>query len=55
VDPQEEVVSVFKLRASKYVKHGAWKRGGMATSALLPGLEIDVTKVFEAAEGQQPG
>ena len=53
IDPQDEVVTVFKLRGSKYVKHGTWARGETARSALLAGLEVDVENVLNAARGNQ--
>jgi Uma2 family endonuclease len=48
VDPQDEVITVLRLENAAYVEHGAFRRGGRATSALLDGFAVDVTAVFDA-------
>lgn len=48
VDPQEETITVLKLAGKKYEVHGAFSKGKQATSALLPGLEVDVKAALEA-------
>ena len=51
VDPRFETVTVLKLAGSDYVEHGVFARGDPATSALLDGVAVDVTALFdEAAE-----
>jgi Uma2 family endonuclease len=50
VDPQERRVLVLRLEGAAYAVHGEHGPGGRATSALLPGFEVQVDRVFEAAE-----
>ncbi len=51
VDPRVETVTVLKLAGSDYVEYGVFRRGDTATSALLDGVSVDVTSLFdEAAE-----
>ena len=51
VDPRVDTITVLKLAGTGYVEHGVFARGGTATSALLDGLAVDVTALFdEAAE-----
>ncbi|MYD70518.1 MAG: Uma2 family endonuclease [Acidobacteria bacterium] len=51
VDPRCETVTVLKLAGSDYVEHGMFARGDTATSALLDGVAVGVTALFdEAAE-----
>jgi len=52
VDPQLERITVLKLNRKTYAVHGEWTRADRATSALLKGLEVQVSAVFEA--GQNP-
>ena len=42
-DPHRGVITVLRLVAGQYVEHGEFPRGSRATSALLPGFEVDVT------------
>lgn len=48
VDPQEGCILVLTLDGSSYTLHGAFERGGTATSKLLPGFTVDVSAVFAA-------
>lgn len=48
VDPKMARISVLKLSGKKYVKHGVFKKGQRATSALLKGFNLDVSAVFNA-------
>ena len=50
VDPHDETLTVLHLDASEYAEHGRFGKGAQATSALLPGLTIDVASVFAAAQ-----
>ena len=50
VDPRDETVTVFVLQGETYVEHGAYVRGGSATSTLLGGFAADVAAVFDAAK-----
>lgn len=46
VDPQQSVITVFRLLGDSYVIHGQFGVEARATSVLLPGFEIDVAAVF---------
>ncbi len=48
VNPLDESVVVYRLQGKRYVRHGRFRRGQRATSALLPGFSLDVTALFEA-------
>jgi Uma2 family endonuclease len=48
VDPQEERITVLRLHGKEYVVHGEFAKGMTATSHLLPGFAVDVTKAFAA-------
>lgn len=48
VNPLDESVTVYRLQAKRYVRHGLFRRGDQATSALLPGFTLDVTGMFNA-------
>lgn len=48
VDPRDETITVLRLEGGTYVDHGVFRRGALATSALLEGLTVDVTAVFDA-------
>ena len=49
VDPATETVTVLKLEGAGYVEHGVYERGARAGSPALPGFEVDVGDVFDAA------
>jgi len=49
VDPQQESVIVYRLQGKRYVRHGLFRRGQRATSALLPDFSVNVTDLFNAA------
>ena len=49
VDPQQESVIVYRLQGKRYVRHGVFRRGQRATSALLPDFSVNVTDLFNAA------
>jgi Uma2 family endonuclease len=46
IDPQEEQITVLRLRGQKYITHGKYGRGECAQSALLKGFEVDVDAVL---------
>jgi Uma2 family endonuclease len=48
VNPLDETVIVYRLQGKRYVRHGLFRRGQKATSALLPGFTLDVTALFDA-------
>jgi Uma2 family endonuclease len=51
VDPQLRQITVLKLDGDRYDVHGTFKEGEQAASALLPGFQVDVIKVFEQGQG----
>jgi Uma2 family endonuclease len=48
VNPQDETVTVLRLAGNRYAEHGTYRRGGNATSALLPGFTLSVSDLFDA-------
>jgi Uma2 family endonuclease len=46
IDPQKELIRVLRLKGTKYVLHGEFFKGGMATSHLLPGFAVDVAEAL---------
>ena len=48
VDPQKDMIYVFKLKGKKYAVHGEFKKGQCATSPLLPGFEVEVKAALGA-------
>ena len=48
VNPQDETVTVLRLAGNRYVEHGIYRRGGTATSALLPGFGLSISDLFDA-------
>lgn len=50
VDPVEETVTVLSLDAETYRVQGQFNRGSIATSPLLPELQINVAELFDAAQ-----
>jgi Uma2 family endonuclease len=53
VDPEAETIQVLASAADVYVERGSFHPGERATSGLLAGFQVEVSKVF--AEGQLPG
>ena len=49
VDPRAETITVLALGGDAYREHGVFRRGALATSPLLEGLEVDVAATFDAA------
>lgn len=50
VDPQLQKVTVLTLQDGRYVEHGAFVPGDLATSKRLPEFVVSVTDVFAAAK-----
>jgi len=50
VDPETEVITVLRLDDMTYAEHGVFGRGMVATSALLPGLEVPTDNVFDTPQ-----
>lgn len=48
INPLTETISVLVLRDGAYVEHDPFARGARATSALFPGIAVDVAEVFDA-------
>lgn len=46
VDPREERVTVLRLSRKRYVVHGEFAKGTVATSHLLPGFTAEVSAAF---------
>jgi Uma2 family endonuclease len=51
VDPQEEQITVLRLKGKKYVEHGKFGRGEQAKSALLKGFAVDVDAALAGCSG----
>jgi Uma2 family endonuclease len=51
VDPEEAAITVLALEpgASAYAVHGVFRPGDRASSALLPGFEVDVADALTGA------
>ncbi len=54
VDPAGETVTVLTLVGNAYVEHGVFARGDRATSAMLDGVGVDVTALFDEADSGRP-
>lgn len=50
VDPEREQIIVLVLAGDSYREHGVFGRGATATSAELPGLEVDVAAMIAAGQ-----
>lgn len=50
IDPHYRRITVLKLDGQRYVVHGEFGEGTIASSSLLPGFELGVTDTFEAGE-----
>jgi len=48
VNPQTETITVLRLRGEAYEEAGVFRRGQVATSALLPEFSVAVAEVFDA-------
>jgi len=48
VDPQDEVVTVFRLADDEYAEHGVFRRGDTVTSATQDGLHVPVAALLDA-------
>jgi Uma2 family endonuclease len=54
VDPQEERITVLRLARKRYVVHGEFTRGTLASSHLLEGFAVDVEEAL-AQQLRRPG
>jgi Uma2 family endonuclease len=52
VDPQEEQLTVLRLSRKRYVVHGEFRPGDVASSALLQGFCVDVREAL--SRGSRP-
>lgn len=48
VNPQNETITVLRLKGKSYIKHGVFRRGSRATSVILPEFSVEVAEVFDA-------
>ncbi len=48
VDPQEKRITVLRLAGKRYVVHGEYNPGTIASSSILKGFSVEVDKVFGA-------
>jgi Uma2 family endonuclease len=48
VDSQEQAITVLRLEGATYTEHGIFRRGEIATSALLQGFSLSVEVVLDA-------
>jgi Uma2 family endonuclease len=49
VNPEDETVSVLALEGDSYREHGVFRRGDVASSALLSNFIVDVDALFNAS------
>ncbi len=54
VDPREERISVLRLAGRRYVPHGEFAPGDVATSHLLPGFAVDVAEAMARRTPPRP-
>jgi Uma2 family endonuclease len=50
VDPQYRRITVLTLEGQRYVVHGEFGEGTLASSVLLPGFEVSVSETFLAGD-----
>lgn len=48
VNPLDETITVLSLASDSYSPHGIFRRGNIATSALLKGFTVSAAEVFDA-------
>ena len=48
VNPQDETVRVLSLQGERYAEHGLFRRGAVASSALLEGFTLPLGALFDA-------
>jgi Uma2 family endonuclease len=48
VNPEDETIAVLRLAGHRYVEHGIFHRGDLATSVLLSDFTVSVSDVFDA-------
>jgi Uma2 family endonuclease len=52
VDPKDETITVLRLSGTRYVVHGTFGQGDIATSHLLPGFAVNVREAFSQQIGK---
>jgi Uma2 family endonuclease len=50
IDPEKRKITVLTLKDNHYIERGAYGVGRRATSALLKGFSVDVSKLFKTAD-----
>ena len=48
MNPQNETITVLRLRGDAYEEAGIYRRGDVAVSTLLAGFSVGVASVFDA-------
>ena len=48
VNPLDETITVLSLVGARYVEHGVFRRGDLASSVVLEGLTVEVGATFDA-------
>jgi Uma2 family endonuclease len=54
VDPKIERITVLRLRGKRYIVHGEFPKGALASSHLLAGFNVEVTPAF-SQQVRRPG
>jgi Uma2 family endonuclease len=52
IDPEQNTVDIFRLAEGRWVPHGKFGSGTIATSPLLTGFSIEVAELFRQANAQ---
>jgi len=50
VDPERRQITVLTLKGNRYIERGVYGNGRRATSGLLKGFVVDVSKLFKTAD-----
>jgi len=50
IDPERREIIVLTLKGKRYIERGAYGMGRRATSGLLKGFGVDVSKLFKSAD-----
>jgi Uma2 family endonuclease len=52
IDPDQNIIHIYRLQDSAYILHGDFGIGTIATSPTLPGFTVNVTDLFQQAAEQ---
>jgi|688.fasta_scaffold773911_1 Uma2 family endonuclease len=50
IHPEEKTITIYVLTNGKFVAGRMLTEGDLATSNVLPGFELDISKLFDAVE-----